>query len=140
MLKHLTPYTHEEKQISFVIICAKYQDNWIFVREEGNKTFELPAGHLEESETSLDCAKRELYEETGAIEFKLEAIADYIYQGKPGRLYLAIVSSLAELPKYEISERVFAKSIPFPQTYPQLQPKFLNYAKEYYKERYSYGD
>ena len=34
-------------------------------------------GHIEKDETSANCAKRELYEETGIIPFKLACVGEY---------------------------------------------------------------
>ena len=43
------------------------QDKFLFVEEfeYGKMTLNQPAGHLEENETLLEGAKRELFEETG---------------------------------------------------------------------------
>lgn len=56
------------------------QDKFLFVEEfeYGKMTLNQPAGHLEENETLLEGAKRELFEETG-IEADMQALLG-VYQ------------------------------------------------------------
>ena len=45
----------------FVIIAAMYEGRWVFVRNKGTDTYELPGGHVEPGEDLLSAARRELY-------------------------------------------------------------------------------
>ena len=45
------------------------------------RTWETAGGHIEKGETTLDCAKRELREETGAEEFYISALTNLFRRG-----------------------------------------------------------
>ena len=51
-------------------VFAVYQGKWIFCRNKERTTWEHPSGWIEEGETPLEAAKRVLFEETGAVDFK----------------------------------------------------------------------
>jgi 8-oxo-dGTP diphosphatase len=117
----LTDYT-------WVDIMAWYQGKWIFSKHK-ERAWENPGGHIEAGETPLEAAKRELYEETGAIDFELEPLCDYHidcvaggkhYDGN-GRVYFAAVHALGELPEYSEMEKVelfdvFPEDLTFPMS------------------------
>ena len=114
-----------EKNLKYSIVCSKYQNKWVFVRHRMRETWEMPAGHIEENESALQAARRELYEETGAKEFSLKLIADYSCDWKGeinyGRIFFANISYLGKLPKSEIAEIHFFKDLPESLTYPDIQ-------------------
>lgn len=80
--------------------------------------------------------KGELFEETGAKDFKNKAICDYSVSRNDtttfGRLYFSEVKKLDKLPDLEIKEIKLFDDIPDNLTYPEIQPylfekvKFLN--------------
>ena len=49
-------------------------DRWL---NESRNTQEVPGGHREANEDIIDTAKRELFEETGAIDFDISPICIY---------------------------------------------------------------
>ncbi|MFA6126000.1 MAG: NUDIX domain-containing protein [Bacteroidales bacterium] len=116
---------------TFAIIAARYQGQWIWVRHKDRTTWELPAGHLEPGESPMEAAKRELFEETGALDYSIDPIVSYkgIYEGKTvyGMIFLAKIFRLGPLPGYEITEREFFQIIPEQLTYASIQPVFFNY-------------
>ena len=61
----------EDKLFEHVVIMAKMNGEWIFCRHKERDTWEFPGGHREPGETVLQAAKRELYEETGAVVFDI---------------------------------------------------------------------
>lgn len=89
-----------------VDIMALYMGKWIFCKHKDRTTWENPGGHIDEGETPLEAAKRELYEETGAINFDIEPLCDYYINGEIDgkyfqgnvQVYFAIVHTLGELP------------------------------------------
>ncbi|MFW6269880.1 MAG: NUDIX hydrolase [Bacillota bacterium] len=115
-----------EKDIKYVVINAFYKEQIVVVRHKDRTTWEIPAGHKEENETSLEAAKRELFEETGAKAFELKFICTYsVNKGENksyGDLYYADIIELGKLPGYEIEELKLVKELPENLTYPLIQP------------------
>ena len=48
-----------------VVAVCRYNGKWVYVRQKGKTSWEIPGGHIEEGETWQEAIKRELYEETG---------------------------------------------------------------------------
>ncbi len=116
----------ENHKHQYVVILASTEESWIFVRNKQRTTWELPGGHIEPNESVNDAAKRELFEETGAIEFKLTALLDYSVETdvakSSGRVFIAQEITLGPLPDSEIAEISFFKNLPENLTYPLIQP------------------
>ncbi len=116
----------------FAIVVSRYQDKWVWVRHKERLTWELPAGHLEPGETAEQAACRELFEETGALEYTLIPVGSYLgnYKGNKvhGMIFLADISHLGPLPDHEIAEIRLDTTIPVALTYPEIQPLFFNKA------------
>jgi len=110
-------------------IVAVYEGKWIFCKHKGRTTWEMAGGHIEAGETPLAAAKRELFEETGAVRFELEPLCDYWVEGElggvcgtaQGQVFFARVCELGELPEYSEMETVeLFDEIPKELTYPEL--------------------
>ena len=124
----------------YSVIAARYLEGWIFVRHTDRSTWEIAGGHIEEGETPMDAAGRELREETGAISFTLECVATYsVSSGGTtgyGRLYLAEVSELGGIPDIsEIAERCICGDLPAQLTYPDIQPDLFRKCLARYREK-----
>ena len=122
--------TAEPETLTFVVICAKYGNQWVFVRHRERATFEIPGGHIEAGESALQAAKRELYEETGATAFELREVCDYGVERDGvmthGKLFFAEITELGELPPdYEMAERILSDTLPKNMTYPEIYPKMF---------------
>jgi 8-oxo-dGTP diphosphatase len=121
----------ESKVYTFAIIITSYRGKLVFVRHKDRQTWEIPAGHIEEGESAEDAAHRELFEETGAIEYELKPLCSYSgkYKGKDifGKIFVSKVSRFGELPNSEIAEKKFFTAIPKNLTYPEIQTQMLNY-------------
>lgn len=61
----------------YVVVLSKYNGKILLSRHKDRTTWETQGGHIEDGETPLDAAKRELYEESGAIDFDIEPLCDY---------------------------------------------------------------
>lgn len=114
-------------------IMATYKGKWVFCKHKNRTTWEHPSGWIEEGESTLEGAKRELFEETGSIEFDIEPLCDYYidmelngfhYKGNE-QVYFAIIYSFGEIPPYsEMGEIGFFDTLPDNLTYPILNRYF----------------
>ncbi|SKB25808.1 8-oxo-dGTP diphosphatase [Acetoanaerobium noterae] len=121
-----------DKDLKFAVIMARYDNRWIFCKHKERETYEMPGGHREVDETIVDTAKRELQEETGAIEFEIQPISVYSVTGKNrvnsngnetfGMLFYAEVHSFKDTLEDEIEKIEFFSNLPSNLTYPEIQP------------------
>lgn len=115
-----------EYKLKYVVIVAEYQDRFIIVKHKDRATWEIPGGRIEDGESFDKAAQRELYEETGALEFELLPVAFYSVTREGttsyGLLYYSKVRDLGKLPNFEIEKIEMVKSLPENLTYPQIQP------------------
>ncbi len=128
----------EDSLLRFAVLIAKTEDKWIFCRHRDRSTLEIPGGHREPGETIGETAKRELREETGAVDFDIKPVSIYSVTsgaedgGTPeesfGMLYIAEVRSFGELHS-EIEELYILDDLTDNWTYPQIQPRLLEEAK-----------
>lgn len=116
----------EDSELKFAVISASFQGKWIFVKHKQRDTWEIPGGHREFGEDINFTAKRELFEETGAIDFEIEPLGDYCVwrdgEVSYGRLFYAEIKELGELPDSEIGEAKLYEKLPEKLTYPEIQP------------------
>ena len=111
------------KDISFVVIFANYRGRWVYCWHKHRKSFEHPGGHVEQGETPMQAAKRELYEESGITECRMIPLWDYEQKwgdgvGKNnGRVYYAEVHSLGVLLESEMSRVELFETVPENYTY-----------------------
>ncbi len=63
--------------LKFAVIIAKSDGKWVFCKHKERDTYEVPGGHREEGEDIFETAKRELYEETGAVVYNIEPVCVY---------------------------------------------------------------
>jgi 8-oxo-dGTP diphosphatase len=133
-----SPNYDPESELIYSIIAARFKDEWIFVRHKKRTTWEIAGGHIELNETPMDAARRELEEETGAIEYDIECIATYSvtenYVIGFGRLYFAEVSKLGPVPgNSEIGEIILMKKLPENLTHPEIQPHLFRKTLDFLK-------
>ena len=125
--------------LKFAVIISKTNDEWIFCKHKERETYEVPGGRREFGETIIDTAKRELAEETGAVEFNIKPICVYSVKGKTrvtkndneesfGMLFVAEVFSFKEL-QSEIEKILITDRLVENWTYPLIQPKLIEEAK-----------
>jgi 8-oxo-dGTP diphosphatase len=108
--------------IGFVSIYAKHKGKWIFCFHKRRKTWECPGGHVEPGEDPLGAAKRELFEETGALNYKIIPLWDYHFPegNHNGRVYFADVVSFGELPQSEMERIGLFDQLPENVTYDRI--------------------
>lgn len=125
----------EDSCLKFAVILSKSREKWVFCKHKQRDTYEIPGGHRESDESILDAAKRELREETGAIDFRIEPICVYSVTGKTrvnesgeetyGMLYYADIRTF-EVELHSEMERIeLFEELPEKWTYPLIQPLFI---------------
>ncbi|MGB8453708.1 MAG: NUDIX domain-containing protein [Anaerocolumna sp.] len=125
----------DDSLLKFAVIVSKSQGKWVFCKHKERSTYECPGGHREAGEDILATAKRELYEETGAVEYSIKKICVYSVRGNDGvvenstetfgMLYFADITKFEELPGFEIEKIELFDNLPVNWTYPEIQPKLL---------------
>src|SRR5699024_1147895 len=108
----------------YVVVLSEYEGRHVLVRQHHCTTWEAPGGKIDGGETPLEAARRELYEETGALEADLTPLVDYTASDDSssanGVVFLAIIHSLGDLPAYEMAELRTFDEIPTNLTYPDI--------------------
>ena len=133
--------TIDDKLLTFAVIIAKTDGRWVFCKHKERDTYEVPGGRREPGETILETAKRELWEETGAIDFTIEPVCVYSVKGKTrinktdddisyGMLYVADIFSFEKELHSEIEKIIITDELVTNWTYPLIQPKLLKEAKK----------
>ena len=120
----------EDEKLRFAVIITRTDGHWVFCRHRKRTTLEIPGGHREPGEDVLTTAKRELYEETGALDFSIEPVCVYSvtapwnFDGQEvfGMLYYADVKTFEEELHSEIERIVIRDEMPEAWTYPDIQP------------------
>ena len=122
----------DDRLLKFAVIISKSSGKWVFCKHKERNTYEVPGGHREKDERILDTAKRELKEETGAIDFTIKPVCVYSVKGKTrvneniddetfGMLYFADIHSFEEIHS-EIEKIILTDDLVKNWTYPFIQP------------------
>lgn len=122
----------------YTVICTCYQGKWLLSRHKKRDTWETQGGHIEEGETPLECARRELFEESGVKDADVYPVCDYWGFDRQacsnGMVFLATVRSPGELPESEMKETRAFDVLPAELTYPQTSPKLVAQAEKLLRE------
>ncbi|MDR2600236.1 MAG: NUDIX domain-containing protein [Oscillospiraceae bacterium] len=121
-------------EYKYADIISVYKGKWVLSKHKNRTTWESQGGHIEISETPLVAAKRELFEESGAIDFEIEPLCDYwvhaivdgIVLKANGQVFFANIYTFGDIPIESEIEKIFLFDYP---------PKNLTYP-EYAKEEY----
>ena len=129
----------DDASLKFAVIISKADNKWVFCKHKERDTYEVPGGHREEGESVDETAKRELREETGAIDFEIEPVCVYSVTGKNrvnetgeemyGKLYFAEIEKFENELHSEMEKVVLLDELPTDWTYPLIQPKLIEEAK-----------
>nr|WP_300848820.1 NUDIX domain-containing protein [uncultured Schaedlerella sp.] len=143
--RHFSCQTVEEQVLKFAVIISRADGKWVFCKHKDRNTYEVPGGHREENESILETAKRELYEETGAIEYDLRPVCVYSVIGRTrvnqtgeetfGMLYYAEIRKFEQELYSEIEKVELFEELPEAWTYPDIQPLLI---REYLRREARY--
>jgi len=131
----------DDALLKFAVIVARTDGKWVFCKHKERDTFECPGGHREPGEMILETAKRELWEETGAIDFEILPVCVYSVKGKTrvnenledesfGMLYVADIFSFEKELHSEIEKIIITEELVDNWTYPLIQPKLIEEVKK----------
>ena len=127
-LGELAPY-------KYVVVMSEYQGKILLSRHKDRDTWETQGGHIEPGETPLEAARRELYEESGAMEFDIRPVFDYWAGdergGASGQVFAATIRTLGPLPKSEMAEVRAFDEVPPNVTYPAITPEIFASVEEF---------
>jgi 8-oxo-dGTP diphosphatase len=119
----------EDQSITFVVIVARHNGQWLFCKHKDRTTFEVPGGRREAGETIWETAHRELFEESGATKYELQLIDKYHLnidnEIKQGALFYASITELSPLPESEIDFIQLFDETPQNLTYPEVQHELM---------------
>ena len=129
----------DDELLEFAVIISKTNGKWVFCKHRERDTYEIPGGHRESGEDILTTAKRELREETGAVDFAIQPVCVYSVKGNVrknealneetfGMVFIADIFSFEELHS-EIESILITDHFIDDWTYPLIQPKLLEEAK-----------
>ena len=129
----------EDHLLKFAVIISRSQGKWVFCKHKDRDTYEIPGGHRESGERIEETAKRELQEETGAVDFDLIPVCVYSVTGRNrvnetgeetcGMLYFADIRIFEKELHSEIEKILITKDLPEKWTYPEIQPVLMREAK-----------
>ena len=137
----------EDSLLKFAVIITKYQGKWVFCKHKDRDTLEVPGGHREPGEEIEETARRELYEETGALRYTIEPLGIYSvtspdsFNGEEtyGKLFYAQVEEFEEELHSEIEKIVITDELPENWTYPEIQPELLRFWRRKMDHANSWG-
>ena len=125
----------DDDLLKFAVIISKSNSKWVFCKHRDRDTYEVPGGHREAGELIEDTARRELKEETGALEFSITPICVYSVTGKNrvndtgeetyGMLHFADITEFEEELHSEMEKVVLLDELPDEWTYPLIQPLLI---------------
>ncbi len=136
-----------DEKLKFAVILTKTKGKWVFCKHKERMTYEVPGGRREPGESILHTAMRELYEETGALLFDITPVCVYsVVRNEEtaahdtdskaeadesfGMLYFAEIEEFEGELHSEIESILITEEMPANWTYPLIQPKLLEYAKQ----------
>ena len=110
----------------YVVVLSRYQGKYLLSRHKERMTWETQGGHIEPGETPLQAAKRELFEESGAVRYQIKPVFDYRAGDDDGEangmVFAAEIEELGPLPQNEMAEVKAWEQLPENLTYPAITP------------------
>ena len=120
----------------YVVVLSTCCGKIMLSRHRDRSTWETQGGHVEPGETPMEAAKRELYEESGAVDYDIAPLCDYrawdetTGKGATGMVFAAEIRKLGPMPESEMAEVRLFDALPENLTYPAITPVLFAYLAE----------
>lgn len=125
------------KQYKYVVVLSELDGKILLSRHQKRTTWETQGGHIETGETPVEAAKRELYEESGAVDYEIAPLCDY-WAGVEetddwanGMVFHAVIRQLGPMPESEMAETRLFDALPENLTYPAITPVLFRYLSDH---------
>ena len=119
--------------LRYTVVCSFCQGRYLLSWHRGHQSWETQGGHIEPGEDPEACARRELYEESGAADAELVPVCDFTgWDGESvanGRVWAAVIHRLGELPESEMERAALFDQLPEDLTYPLVTPALFQAAE-----------
>lgn len=117
----------------YVVVLSTMCGKIMLSRHKKRTTWETQGGHVEQDETPLEAAKRELFEESGALRYEIKSLCDYwagdeiTGEDATGMVFHAQIHELGPMPESEMAEVGFFEKLPENLTYPAITLELYAY-------------
>lgn len=137
--------TIPDEELTYSVVAARHQNAWVCVRLKGRSDWCFPGGGREEGESMEENARRELFEETGALEYDMYPLGVYGVNHllktdsaekhdrySWGGLYAAEIHRFGAIPEdFEIAERRYFRGFPLDNArFPDIMPGMMDWLNE----------
>lgn len=126
----------------YVVVLSVFQGKILLSRHRHRTTWETQGGRIEQGETPLEAARRELYEESGALRYDIVPLCDYLVgesednmEKTGGRVFRADIHELGPLPESEMEEVGTFETLPDNLTYPSITPVLFAHRDDRFRNR-----
>ena len=113
----------------FVVMLSRMDGQFLLSRHRARTTWQNQGGHIEPGETPIEAARRELFEESGALDYDIAPLCDYQFPHGAAMVFTVNIRALGALPKSEIAEVRLFDEMPPERTYPVESTALLDYAR-----------
>ena len=120
-----------DASLCYAVVVSRSAGKWVFCKHCMRDTLESPGGRREDGEPILETARRELFEETGALEYVMSCVCAYevardVGESSFGMLYYADITAFEPVLMHEIEKTVLLDGLPSNWTYPDIQPMLID--------------
>ena len=121
------------ERYKYVVILSRMNGGFLLSRHKQRTTWEFQGGKIEPGETPMQAARRELFEESGAVEYEIKPLCDYWagsedeQSGACGVVFTVEIHELGDLPESEMAEVRHFELLPENMTYPEITASIMAY-------------